>query len=223
MNMKTSEYLEIFECSQRKELSPKTVNRKIYEVSKFFEYLDKQGIQSLENFDIRHVYDYLNSLYYASQTVSCIQFTLREFFDVMYKHDISDVDGRHIFPVIFTNKRDRILSYYNIDEIRDVISQIDKNVFRQNNTSFDIENTKEKAGKFPAVRWTRVFRPAQVAILLPLLYVTYTSKIPICQDLLKANSGIAIFSYKECRQPLSDTPIKKDKYIISRQFESVKF
>ena len=83
MNMKTSEYLEIFECSQRKELSPKTVNRKIYEVSKFFEYLDKQGIQSLENFDIRHVYDYLNSLDYASQTVSCIQFTLREFFDVM--------------------------------------------------------------------------------------------------------------------------------------------
>lgn len=65
MNMKTSEYLEIFECSQRKELSPKTVNRKIYEVSKFFEYLDKQGIQSLENFDIRHVYDYLNSLDYG--------------------------------------------------------------------------------------------------------------------------------------------------------------
>lgn len=99
MNMKTSEYLEIFECSQRKELSPKTVNRKIYEVSKFFEYLDKQGIQSLENFDIRHVYDYLNSLDYASQTVSCIQFTLREFFDVMYKHDISDVDGRHTEPL----------------------------------------------------------------------------------------------------------------------------
>ena len=127
MNMKTSEYLEIFECSQRKELSPKTVNRKIYEVSKFFEYLDKQGIQSLEKLDIRHVYDYLNSLDYASQTVSCIQFTLREFFDVMYKHDISDVDGRHIFPVIFTNKRDRILSYYNTDEIRDIISQIDIN------------------------------------------------------------------------------------------------
>ena len=127
MNVKASEYLEIFKCSQRKELSPKTVNRKIYEVSKFLEYLDKQGIQSLEKLDIRHVYDYLNSLDYASQTVSCIQFTLREFFDVMYKHDISDADGRHIFPVIFTNKRDRILSYYNTDEIRDVISQIDIN------------------------------------------------------------------------------------------------
>ncbi|MDD6442025.1 MAG: tyrosine-type recombinase/integrase [bacterium] len=128
MNVKTSEYLEIFRRSQRKGLSPKTVNRKMYEVSKFFEYLNKRDIQSLENLDIQQVYDYLNSLDCASQTISCLQFTLRELFDVMYKHDLSDVDGRHIFPVIFTNKRDRILSYYSTDEIKDVISQIDINL-----------------------------------------------------------------------------------------------
>ena len=41
------------------------------------------------------------------------------------------------------------------------------------------------------------------------LQIAAEDKIPICQDLLKANSGIAIFSYKECRQPLSDTPLKR--------------
>lgn len=43
----------------------------------------------------------------------------------MYRMDLCEVDGRRVFPIIFTNKRDRILSYYQTDEIKDVLHQID--------------------------------------------------------------------------------------------------
>ena len=40
---------------------------------------------------------------------------------------MSPFDGYQVFPVIFTNKRDRILSHYSTDEIKSIISQIDIN------------------------------------------------------------------------------------------------
>ncbi len=54
------------------------------------------------------------------------------------------------------------------------------------------KNIKEKAGKFPAIRWTRVLRPAQAAILPLLLYTHYTSKMLICQDIKSFLIGFVI-------------------------------
>ncbi len=105
-------------------LSNSTIYNKTHSVCSFLKSLD-DDFHDFKNFDINSVYHYINSLNYASQTISGIQFVLREFFDVLYKNNISDFDGRKVFPVIITNKRDTIPSYYSTDEIKKIIDSID--------------------------------------------------------------------------------------------------
>ena len=45
----------------------------------------------------------------------------------MFKNGISPVDGRRIFPVITTNKRDSIISYYQPEEVLEMVNAIDIN------------------------------------------------------------------------------------------------
>lgn len=54
-----------------------------------------------------------------------MKFILREFFDILYKRNLIDFDGRKIFPVIFTNKRDRLISFYSTEEVKELISVLD--------------------------------------------------------------------------------------------------
>ena len=125
MNEAFTKYLKLFKQNQKEGLYDRTIDRKTHEISKLLDYLESKEIYNFNGFDIREIYNYLNSLTHASQTKSGIQFTIREFFNSMKKHGICEFDGYQIFPVIFTNKRDRILSYYKTDEIKDIISQID--------------------------------------------------------------------------------------------------
>lgn len=127
MNVVFNECLYLFKQNQKEGLCERTVERKINEIKRFLFFLEKHDVCSFENFDIRIVYDYLSSLNFASQTISGIQFAIREFFNTIKKHDMSEIDGYQIFTMIFTNKRDRILSYYKTDEIKDIISRIDIN------------------------------------------------------------------------------------------------
>lgn len=125
MNEYLAECLNLFVRKQNQNLSYKTIDRKKHEIEKFLTFIEGRGITDFTDFDIDSVYEYINSLKYASQTVSGIQFTLREFFNSMAEEGKTDIDGYRIFPVIFTNKRDRILSYYLADEIKKIIQKID--------------------------------------------------------------------------------------------------
>lgn len=117
--------LELFKQNQKEGLCEKTINRKVYEVKNLLSFLETRDINNFDDFNIQVIYDYINSLDYAAQTKSGLQFTFREFFNTMNKFEICPVNGYQIFPVIFTNKRDRVLSHYSIDEIKEIISQID--------------------------------------------------------------------------------------------------
>jgi integrase/recombinase XerD len=70
---------------------------------------------------------YLSSLTnLSSSTISGRTFTLRHFFNFLNNRNLTLFSGNELFPVIFTNKRERILSFYSIEEIRRIISTIDR-------------------------------------------------------------------------------------------------
>ena len=127
MNETFNTCLELFKLNQSESLCEKTINRKVHEVNKLLLHIEAKGIQDFYDFNIQEIYNYINSLEYATQTKSGLQFTFREFFCTLHKYEMSPFDGYQVFPVIFTNKRDRILSHYSTDEIKSIISQIDIN------------------------------------------------------------------------------------------------
>ncbi|MBO6285551.1 MAG: tyrosine-type recombinase/integrase [Bacilli bacterium] len=125
MNQKHALAMEAFLSSQPKSLSPKTISHKRWCVTQLFEYLEGNGIQGFRGIKPQTVYDYICSLDCASQTKSGLAFTVRELFDFLYESGTMPFDGHRIFPVIFTNKRDRILSFYTEDEVKRIVAAID--------------------------------------------------------------------------------------------------
>lgn len=127
MNLNYSKYLNDYLESRDKSLSPSTFINKKYSISNMLIYFENKGLIEIKDVSPNHVYEYIQSLHYASQTISGIKFNIREFFDFLYENGYCAIDGRKIFPVIFTNKRDRILSFYSTEEIKQIIKQIDIN------------------------------------------------------------------------------------------------
>ena len=110
---------------QKEGIRDVTVKRKLQTVRKFLSYLEDAQTDDLQNIDRKNVYEFVNSLDYRSQTISGVQFTLRQFFNIMYEQRLSSFDGYQLFPMITTDKRDSILSYYSPEEIKILVESID--------------------------------------------------------------------------------------------------
>lgn len=106
-------------------LSRETVRHKTQMTRDFLAHLESIGVTDLHGVDPDVVYAYVVSLDYAPQTRSGLEFQLRELFDAFCRLGLSDVGGRALFPLIRTDKRDRILSFYAPEEVRDIVSQAD--------------------------------------------------------------------------------------------------
>ena len=119
-------YLLPFLESQDTQLSPSTIYSKQLYVGQLLEFLEEKSIETLEDFDINLVYDFMNTRReWAPTTVSGAQFQIRSFFDFLFSQRITRFDGRKVFPVILTNKRDRIISFYETEEIKAIVDVID--------------------------------------------------------------------------------------------------
>lgn len=116
-----SAYMEQLPASLREE----TVRHKRQITRDFLAHLDSVGVRDLRGLDPDVVYGYVASLDMASQTRSGIEFQIRDVFDVLCGLGLADTSGRELFPLIRTNKRDRILSFYSPEEVRDIVSQAD--------------------------------------------------------------------------------------------------
>lgn len=127
MLLRHAEYLELYLENCSPSLCKRTIVSKRIYIQHLLDYFESHGIENLYDFDINVVYHFINSLEYSANTISGIEFVIRDFFNFLYHKNLTTVYGRRIFPVIFTNKRDRILSFYSDDEIKDIISQIDIN------------------------------------------------------------------------------------------------
>lgn len=118
-------YLDAYLGGLSKSLKAGTLRNKSIYVRGFLEYADGRGVTDLGDVTPDLVYEFVGTLGYASQTLSNVRFILRELFDVLHARGMAAFDGRTLFPVIHTNKRDRVTSQYSADEVREIVAQID--------------------------------------------------------------------------------------------------
>ena len=104
----------------------KTRERKIWSFTKYLEYLESTGILTLSRIEYNTVHEYIASLAgLAPATVRVIKTNLREAYDWMYEKKYVRFSGRQMFPVIRKDPRNKLLSYYSKEEIRQLVSCID--------------------------------------------------------------------------------------------------
>ena len=97
----------------------------------FFIFMYERDITHISLVRQSDVYDFLQYINdrYNSSRKSHASFILRHFFNYTYQNKMTEFSGIQLFPVIFTNKRDRILSFYSLNEIKEILNSIDKGSF----------------------------------------------------------------------------------------------
>jgi len=119
-----SEYLNLEEFSI---LSDLTIQGKRVALTQLMNYLGDNGVYSFSDCLQKHVTNNINQIGKLSHsTISGRLFIFRHFFNHLHQKGITRYSGNELFPVIFTNKRERILSFYSLEEVRQVISAIDR-------------------------------------------------------------------------------------------------
>lgn len=124
-------YLDILEeylnLEEFRSLSPLTISSKRVTITSFMNYLGDNNVKDFHHCKQKNVTGYLSSLAdLSSSTISGRIFILRHFFNYLNSRNLTQFSGNELFPVIFTNKQERILSFYSIDEIRRIVSAIDR-------------------------------------------------------------------------------------------------
>lgn len=118
------EYLNLKEF---RSLSPLTISSKRVTITSFMNYLGDNKVKDFHHCKQSHVTGYLSSLTdLSSSTISGRRFILRHFFNYLNSRNLTLFSGNELFPVIFSNKRERILSFYSIEEIKRIVSVIDR-------------------------------------------------------------------------------------------------
>jgi len=108
-------------------LSPLTISSKRLTIISFMNYLGDNNVKDFHHCTQENVTGYLTSLTnLSSSTISGRTFVLRHFFNYLNGKNFTLFSGNALFPVIFTNKRERILSFYSIEEIRRIVSAVDR-------------------------------------------------------------------------------------------------
>ena len=110
-----------------KRISKRTIYTKKIILVRFLNFLDKQGIKDITALTSHKVLSYLHTLEkYSSSTRSGIMFSLRDFLLFLYSEGYIKNPLNNLFPVIFTNKYERLPSYYSTEEIHKILCQIDR-------------------------------------------------------------------------------------------------
>lgn len=118
-----NQYLNLDEFVDK---AAETMRYKRVTVIAFCNYLGDNGIESIDLCLHKHVAGFLKNISsLAASTKSGKTFILRHFFNFLYDQELILYSGRELFPVIVTNKRDRMLSYYSEEEIKKIILCID--------------------------------------------------------------------------------------------------
>ena len=199
-----TEALELYLQSLNLLLAPRTVFNKRYYTEMFLNFIEKQGYHDLQHLDINLVYEFIVSLDYASQTISNIQFVLRDFFNIIYEKGLCPYDGRRVFPVIFTNKRDRILSYYQTDEIKALINSVDitqKNGVRDKCWILLAAQTGLRAGDIIGLKLSEILWDKHI-----IQKTQFKTKLPVTVTVPR-NLELLLIDYIKNHRPHSDSDL----------------
>lgn len=119
-------FLEYRETVNKLSISQNTKERKLWIFTKYFEYLENQGILQPSDIGFTTVHEYMDQLdSFAPATIRCIKGTLREIYDWLYERGYIGFTGRQMFPLIRKDPRNKLLSYYSKEEISQLLSCID--------------------------------------------------------------------------------------------------
>lgn len=122
------QYLSMDEFEEK---ATETIRCKRVTVTALCNYLGDHGIESIDLCLQKHVAGFMENISSLSpSTKSGKAFILRHFFNFLHAQELILYSGRELFPVIVTNKRDRIPSFYSEEEIRRLISCIDNDTAR---------------------------------------------------------------------------------------------
>ena len=112
---------------QEKKLSPRTIRGKKIVLVRFFYHLEKQGLTDIKNLTSNEVLSYLPTLEkFRNNTKSGVLFSLRNFLLFLYSEGYITEPLNDLFPVIFSNKFDRLPSYYSTNEVNNLLCQVDR-------------------------------------------------------------------------------------------------
>lgn len=115
-------YLSLPEFQEK---AVETMRGKRVTITSLCNYLGDLGVTSFQDCCPKNVTGFLDSLSeLSSSTKSGKLFILRHFFNYLYDEKCIIFSGTELFPVIVSNKRERILSFYSEAEIKKLISYV---------------------------------------------------------------------------------------------------
>lgn len=116
------DYLSLPEFDEK---ASETMRGKRVVVISLCNYLGSVGITNFDTCTPKDVTSYLTTLAnLSSSTKSGKLFILRHFFNYLFSNKYITFSGSELFPVIVSNKRERILSFYSGTEVKKVISHV---------------------------------------------------------------------------------------------------
>ncbi len=119
-----SKYLHLEEFST---LSKLTIEGKRIALTQLINYLGDNEVYDFCDCLQKHIANHIDQIGNLAHATICGRlFIFRHFFNYLYQEGLAAYSGNELFPVIFTNKRERILSFYTVAEIKQVISAIDR-------------------------------------------------------------------------------------------------
>ncbi len=126
-------YSEVYKLFQEEfvnnlNIVEKSKRRKLWIMANFFEYLDTNKVNNINELKISDVSNYTlylqNHKKYASETMRIQKTVLRESLDWFYKNNIIMFSGKQAFPLIRRDTRGILLSTYTNDEIKQLLNII---------------------------------------------------------------------------------------------------
>ena len=112
----------------KKNISKQTILRKKIILVRFLNFLNKQGVNDITELTSHEVLSYPKTLEkYSNNSRSGILFTLRCFLQFLHSDGYTKEPFNSLFPVIFSNKFERLPSYYSTGEIYAILCQVDRN------------------------------------------------------------------------------------------------
>lgn len=110
-------------------LSERTIRGKSIQLTSFLNYIEKSGIKKislLQTDPVLAYVKYISEKGYSMSTRSGILFTLRSFLSFLYEKRYIAIPMQQLFPVIFSNKMERIPSYYSEDELKEILLHVNR-------------------------------------------------------------------------------------------------
>lgn len=148
-------------------------------MTRFLNYLHDNGLSNINLLRSEHILSYAASLrdQYARNSDSGILFTLRNFHLYVSEKGLTSRPFYELFPVIYSNKKNKLPSYCYEDEIH-------KNIVVATIATTNMQNiTEYKTKRFSIKKPSHVSSPEQQLKVLAKRLGYSVAKVPDCQDI----------------------------------------